>query len=263
MILTAATIVMLLVTMTYSFTLLNEHVAENEFAANKQYMRTVGLQIDDIAWAVGRTQEITYSNRFGFIQFQEDTLKYTFEAHSPTAGWTTLLVPGETGIIMYSVRVDLYSPGNGYFETVLNDGSFIQNGSLVPVSQVFCIEKLPMANGSYTRVVAAPTIRMLKSTIPGDTDANSYKFYLPSLVAATANCSPQSLSLAGNGITKFRAGGSEYDMLRINVTFPKASWGFDNSFFNFESTTTTIQLDNARSLEFYVGKVSAAVGAGG
>ena len=266
MILTAATIVMILVTMTYSYNLLNARLAENEFGTNKQYMRTIGLQIDDIAWTIGRTQEITYSNRFGFIQFQDSTLEYTFELHSEAGGWETLPVSVETGVIMYNIRIDSYSPGLGYFEYVLNDGSIVRNGSLAPANRVFCVEKVPMADGSYTRVVVAPTIRMLKSTIEGDTQANSYKFYLPSLVTATTNYGPQSVSLAGSGIEKFRFDGSGYDELKVTITFPKESGGFDNSFFNFDSSlgvvTTIIDLENASLLEFYVGRVSTAIETG-
>jgi hypothetical protein len=260
MILTAAAIVMILVTMTYSNNLLNTRMAENEFSTNQQFMRTIGLQIDDLAWTIGRTQTVTYSGKYGYIQFQESALNYTFQVHS-ASGWENLTVAGETGIIMYNIPVSSYSRYNNYFELILNNGSFVQDGSLAPVSQVFCIEKLPMTNGSNTRVVAVPTIRMLNSTIIGVENAKYYKFYLPTLETGSSNYGSQSLSLTGSGITKITRSG--IDQVRVNVTFPKDAWGFDNSFFNFNSTTITIPLDTGSSVEFYIGKVLVAVGAGG
>ncbi len=258
MIITASVIVLILVAMNYSNGLLSTRMAENEFSTNKQYMRTVGLQIDDVAWTVGRTQEVTYASKFGYIQFQESAVEYTFQVHS-TSGWQPLAAPGETGIIMYNVPADTYSNGNNYFESILSDGSFVQSGSLAPVSRVFCVEKLSMTNGSCTRVVVVPTIRMLNSTIIGET-ANTYKFYLPVLETGSSHNGPKSLSLTGNGITKTSISGC--DQLRVDVSFPKAAWGFDNSFFHFNCTTLTVPLGADSSVEFYVGKISASVGVG-
>ncbi len=80
-ILTAAVVVMILVAMNFANNFLNMRMAENEFSANKQFMLTTGLQIDDIAWTIGRTQTVRYSSQFGSIKFQSSTLNYSFEVH--------------------------------------------------------------------------------------------------------------------------------------------------------------------------------------
>ena len=54
-------------------------MASNEFNTNQQFMRTTGLQIDDIAWMQGRTQTVTYSSKFGSLNFNGSALDYTFQ----------------------------------------------------------------------------------------------------------------------------------------------------------------------------------------
>jgi hypothetical protein len=259
MILTAAAIIVILVAVSYSNNLLNTRMAENEYSTNKQFMRTIGLEIDDVAWTIGRTQTVSYSCKFGYLNFQEAALTYTVEFQN-ASGWYTLDLPSETGVIMYNIPVSTYSVGENYFEPILYTGSFVQNGSLAPVSQVYCIEKLSMTNGSYSRVVVAPTIRMLNSTIVGEENIKYYKFYLPILEAGQNRYGSNSISLTGSGINKQIASG--VDSIRITVSYPKASWGFDSTFFKFDSEIITIDTTDA-VVEFYAGRVSVGVAYGG
>ena len=83
----AAAITMILVAMTYANNILSLKMAENEYNTNKQFMQTTGQQIDDIAWTVGRTQTVSYSSKYGNIEFQEVALDYTFQVHTSTEGW--------------------------------------------------------------------------------------------------------------------------------------------------------------------------------
>jgi hypothetical protein len=156
-IMTAAVVVMILVAMTYANGYLSSRLAENEFSTNKQFMLTTGLQIDDIAWTIGRTQTVRYSSQYGNMKFQNSTVTYTIEVF-PHGGvdeddWKTLIT-ADTGIIMFNMPVVSYSLGNGYFGRLMpsSNGSFLQVGPAAPVSQVFCVEKLPMDDGSYIRV---------------------------------------------------------------------------------------------------------------
>ena len=226
-------------------------------------MQTTGLQIDDIAWTIGRTQTITYSSKFGCLDFQELALDYTFSVHT-SSGWETLTPTGETGIILYNIPVSSYSAGNGYFENILFNGSFLQSGSLAPISQVFGEEKLPMNDGDFTRIVLVPTLRMLSSTITGDQqNATSYfKFYLPLLENGTNPYLSQSLTLTGDGITKMTVSG--VDQVKIDLSFPNS--GFNSSFFHFNSTSITLnnttnpQITPNSVVEFYLGQVIVTIG---
>ena len=259
-ILTAAVIVMILVAMGFANNFLDARMAENEFSTNKQFMLTTGLQIDDIAWTIGRTQTVRYSSQYGNMKFQSLAVNYTFEIYTG-GGWETLF-SNATGMILFNIPVSTYSVSNNYFERVLpsSNGSFLQQGPSAPVSQVFCVEKLPMDEGNYTRIVAVPSIRMLNSTIdgPAGTPTNYYKFYMPALMPGNHQYRSQSITMTGNDITKVVR--NNINQVRINVTFPTAALGFDADFFNFDHISETVTLLPGSVIEFYVGKVIVTIG---
>ena len=264
MILTAAVVVMILVAMTFANTFLDSRMAENEFSTNKQFMLTTGLQIDDIAWTIGRTQTVRYSSKYGNMKFQPSAVTYTFQIlPDGSSEWVTLdEVEGLTGMILYNVPVSTYSISNNYFERISpsSNGSFLQQGSSAPVSHVFCVEKLPMNEGNYTRIVAVPSIRMLTSTIDSPSGAStSYtKFYLPTLEPATHLYRSQSITLTGKDITKVvRSGVSQ---VRINVTY-NVGLGFDADFFQFDHRESEIvDVPDGSVVEIYVGKIIVTLG---
>lgn len=259
-ILTSAVIVMILVAMGFANNFLNVRMAENEFSTNKQFMYTTGIQIDDIAWTIGRTQTVRYSSQYGNVKFLSPAVNYTFEINTAT-GWETLF-SNTTGMILFNMPVSVYSISNNYFERIMpsSNGSFLQQGPSAPVSQVFCIEKLPMKEGNYTRIVAVPSIRMLYSTIEGPATAstNYYKFYLPTLMQGNHKYLSQSITMTGNDITKIIR--NHVNQVRISVTFPNDDSGFDTNFFNFDHTSETVTLLPNSVVEFYVGKVIVTLG---
>jgi hypothetical protein len=247
-------------------------MAENEFSANKQFMLTTGLQIDDIAWTIGRTQTVRYSSKFGNIKFQTAALRYSFEVNT-NGSWVLLSNSTyDTSMILFNIPVSTYSVGNNYFERISpsSNGSFLQQGPSAPVSHVFCVEKLPMNEGNYTRIVVVPSIRMLNSTIAGSQQnaTNYVKFYLPTLDRGASPYLSQSITLTGSNVTKIVQSG--VNQVRINVTFPNgkplSTQGFDSDFFNFDSTTITLNSTTVPSItansvvEFYIGKVIVSLG---
>jgi hypothetical protein len=262
-IITCSTIVMVMVAMVYSQNYLTGSIAKNEFATNKQFMLTTGLQIDDIAWTIGRTQTVRYSCRYSQVQFEPQTVCYSIEVNDGT-GWTTINSTLETGAIMFNMPVSSYSLGNNYFEPIFpSELSFLQSGPSAAVSQVYVIEKLPMNGGSFARVVAVPSIRMLNSTI----GTHSYvKFFLPLLTGGPNPRLSQSVTLIGKSVTQYIHDGVV--QVRFRVTFPKAADGFDSSFFpfgedfKFGSYYEQIAVLAPNSVvEFYVGEVSVSLGA--
>jgi hypothetical protein len=253
---------MILVAMSFANNFLDVRMAENEFSANKQFMLTTGLQIDDIAWTIGRTQTVRFSSKYGNVKFQSAALSYSFEVNT-TLGWEVLFT-NVTGMIMFNIPVSTYSVGNNYFERIspASNGSFLQQGPSAPVSHVFCVEKLPMNEGNYTRIVVVPSIRMLNSTIAGpQQNATNYvKFYLPTLVPSSTNpYLSQSITMSGNDITKVIKSG--VNKVRINVTFPNdGSLGFNSGFFNFDHISETKILPANSVVELYIGKVLVSLG---
>ena len=88
-IMTGAIIVLVLVAMSYAQTYLSSSMAQNDFNTNKQFMQTTGLQIDNVAWTMGRTQTITYSSTYGSLEFKPQALNYTMEIYEGS-GWKQL-----------------------------------------------------------------------------------------------------------------------------------------------------------------------------
>ncbi len=262
-ILTGTVVVMILVAMTFANNTLGLKMAKNEYDTNQQFMQTTGQQIDDVAWTVGRTQTIAYSGNYGNVKFQEVALDYTFQVFTASGGLKTLTLPGETGVILYNMPVGSYSLGNNYFARVPlgTDDSFLQYDSSAPISQVICEQKVPMSDGSYNRITLVPTMRVLTSNV-GTT--SNFKFYLPDLENGTNLYRSQSITLTGAGISKVTM--SDVSQVIITVSFPQAALGFDRSFFNFNSTTITLdgsstpKLAPHSTVEFYVGKVIVALG---
>jgi hypothetical protein len=174
-------------------------------------------------------------------------------------------------MILFNMPVSMYSAGNNYFERLSSDNAaFIQSGPSAPVASVYCIEKLPMRDGNYTRIVAVPSIRMLNSSITGTNSSTSYyKFFLPTLVRASA--SPylsQSVSLTGTDIEKVIVSG--INQIRVNVTFPNgapvSNNGFDSDFFKFSNmvdyyhASQTVSLPSNSVVELYIGKITLGLG---
>jgi len=248
---------LLLVTIVFANNFLDTRLAENEFSSSKQFMLTTGLQVDDVAWTIGRTQTVRYSSRYGSVAFEPSSLNYTFEVtpvSGPVVNYTI-----QTGIILYNVPTSMITYGNNYFERIFpsSSDSFLQNGSAAAVARVFAREKLPMSDGSYTRVVAVPSIRTLNSTVSGTTYV---KFYLPSLTETGSEYLSQSITLTGNSVTKTTK--SSVTQVRITLAFPSASRGFTEDFFNFASSTQLISFSGFDDVvvEIYVGNVAVSFG---
>ena len=259
----AAVMVMIIVAMSYASTVLDARLAENEFSANKQFMLATGLQIDDVAWTVGRTQTISYSSRFGHVKYQTLALNYSVD-FLIDSNWVTVFSNVTTGMIMYNMPINKYNLGNNYFERLSpsRNSSFLQEGPTAPVNHAFIVEQLPMTDGNYIRVAAVPSIRVLNSSIIGPSPSTStvyYKFFLPTLEASSVNPAlSQSVTMVGSDVTKIIR--RDVDRVNITVSFPNSGIGFNSDFFKFEGNSTSKVLPPGSVVEFYVGKVVVSVG---
>ena len=253
-IITSAIVVMLLVTVVFANNYLNARMAENEFSAMKQFMQTVGLQIDDVAWTVGRTQTMRYASKFGQITFQSVALNYALYVNNTN----TWIANFSTGALFFNMPTDTYNIANNYRELIspTSNSSFLLQGTSAPVSHVFVIERVPMNDGNYIRVVVAPSIRMLNSTIA---NTGYYNFFLPILQPSGNNLHlSQSVTLTA---TAFNVNQTQnINKIRITVAFPQSALGFDSAFFNFNSSLADVQVPLGSSVEFYTGNVTVSLG---
>ncbi|MDI6690909.1 MAG: hypothetical protein QME50_03450 [Candidatus Bathyarchaeota archaeon] len=254
-ILTSAVVVLLLVAVVFANNFLTARMAENEFSAVKQFMQTVGLQVDDVAWIIGRTQTVRYASKYGQVNFETLALNYTVYVNG-----SVYFVAYSTGILLFNMPISKYSVGNNYYESIFpSDSSFLQVGSSAPVCYVYVIEKLPMDDGDYIRVVVAPIIRVLNSTISAGGEVKNYfKFYLPILSSGDHPRLSQSVTLTGRNVSVKTEDG--VTSVKINVTFPKSSLGFDEGFFNFDEIEETLSVPSGSVVEFYTSEVVVSLG---
>ncbi len=254
-IMTATVVALISVALVFANNLLSVRMAESEFNSAIQVMQTVGLQIDDVAWVIGRTETVRYSSRYGDVAF-ESALNYTIYINTtgPSGQSNQILYTATTGILCFNMPVSHYSVGNNYYELIypsVGEGLLLK-GASAPVARVFAVEKLPMGGKSFVRVVVAPTIRMLTSPI-GET--NYVRLYLPVLSEGNSTKRYQTITLAGESVSKV---GESVTGIKVEVDFPLP--GFDNSFFHFSKTTETISLTEETVVELFVGEVDVALG---
>ena len=259
-ILTSAVVVLLLVTIVFANNFLDARMAENEFSAMEQFMQTVGLQIDDVAWIIGRTQTIRYASKFGQVSFEAAALNYTLFVNK--GGGYVYSIGNLTGVLLFNMPIAKYSLGNNYYESIFpSDRSFLQKGTSAPVSHVYVVEEVPMRDGNFIRVVVAPIIRMLNSTISmGGTTTNYFKFYLPILSNGTSPYHSQSVTLTGRNVLVKTEG--SVTAVNITVSFPRSGEGFDNYyFFKFpDAKGKVISFSKPSIIEFYTSEVSVSLG---
>ena len=263
-ILTGALVALLSVTLVFANGLLWSKIAESDFKSAKQFMQTMGLQIDDVAWVVGRTETLRYSSKYGEVAIEPLTLNYT--VYAETSGSGTYEFSNETGVLLFNVPTSTYSVANGYWSLFYpsQNSTLTLKGTSAPVVRVFAIEKMPMDDGSYIRVVVAPAIRALFSSINTSSTSTYYvKLYLPVLKPGEAPRLSQSVTLTGKSIEANTLNG--VTSINVSVSFPRGSppENFDDFFFNFPSLSEVINVPSGYSdvvLEFYVSEVTVDLG---
>jgi hypothetical protein len=256
-IMTGAIVAILSVALVFANNFLWSRVAEGDFDSSKQLMQSVGLQIDDVAWTVGRTETIRYASQYGEVVFAPSALTYNV---SVNGGEPEQYV---TGALMFNLPTSRYSIANNYFEGIfpVQDDSLTLTGTSAPVARVFVVEKLPMADGSYIRVVVVPAVRVLYSDITtGPTTTTHYiRMYLPVLSAGEAPRLSQSITLTGESLNAYTVNG--VISINVEVSFEEGSlFDFAFSRFTFGSNEDISVPSGDVVLEFYLSEVSVDFG---
>jgi hypothetical protein len=228
-------------------------MAESEFEGSRQFMQTLALQIDDVAWVIGQIETARYAGKYGDVALAP-ALNYTIYVNTTTQSNAKFFVD-TTDVICFNMPISKYSIGNGYFEPIYpsSHSSFLSSGTSAPVARAFAVQKLPMADGDFVRVVVVPTIRMMNSSVGG---VKYLRLYLPILTEGAAPKRSQSVTLTGEDITTKTM--ENVTSIKIELDFPIA--GFDNFFFNFPQTVESVSSINGAVLELYVGAVDVALG---
>ena len=270
-ILTGAMVAILTVASGFANNFLWTRVAEGDFNSSKQLMQTVGLQIDDVAWTTGRTETTKYASQYGEVVFEPLVLSYTVTVERNEAFYKNFT--SDTGALMFNLPTSRYSITNNYWENIFPDQneSLTLKGTSAPVARVFAVEKLPMADGSYIRVVVAPAVRVLNSSIVTFLSSTYYiKIYLPVLSPGEAPRLSQSLTLTGESFTADTI--DSVTSINVTVAFPRGDEpnNFNSDFFNFpgenfeELVVPDVSLPSSEYtnvvLELYLSEVSVGFG---
>ena len=162
---------------------------------------------------------------------------------------------------MFNLPTSSYSITNDYFESIypVQDDSLTLTGTSAPVARVFVVEKLPMADGSYIRVVVVPTIRVLYSEITTGATTHYIRMYLPVLTAGEAPRLSQSITLTGDSLNAYTVNG--VTSINVAVDFQEGSV-FDFAFSNypFGSEEDVFVPSGTVVLELYLSEVSVDFG---
>ena len=262
-IMTGAMVAILSVTLVFANNFLWSRVAEGDFNSSKQLMQTVGLQIDDVAWTVGRTETIKYGSQYGDVMFKQTALSYTITVERGDEHLDPFIV--ETGAIMFLFPTSRYSITNDYFENIFptQTETLTLKGTSAPVARVFAVEKLPMDDGSYIRVVVAPSVRVLTSSIiTGGNPTNYVRLYLPVLVSGEFLRLSQSITLTGKSLNAQTI--SEVTGITVSVSFEDGSvmdFAFSELFGSEENFVENLPIPSGDVvLELYLSEVSVGFG---
>ncbi len=262
-ILTGVIVTLVAVALAYTNGLVQTNLTQSDFNSAKQFMQTGALNVDDVAWTVGRTGTVLYSSRYGYVQFYPSALNYTLYVKVGSGSYTKF-ASYLVGIYSFNVLTSYYTYSNGYYEQVYptSTPTLTLSGTSAPVARVFVIEKVPMPSGSYTRIATVPAIRSLNSTITAS-GSNVYymRLYLPVLTQGAAPNKLQSMTFTGSSLSISSI--SKVTAVNVTVTFPMASQGFDSSFFHFPTLYQVITPPSGYAdqvLELYVGSVSVSLG---
>ncbi len=263
-IITGAMIAIVSVALVFANNFLWSRVAEGDFNSSKQLMQTAGLQIDDVAWTMGRTGTIRYASQYGAVVLEPSLLNYTVSVETNEG---THEFSNETGVLLFNLPTSRYSITNGYWERISpsQDESLTLQGTSAPVARVFAVERIPMYDGSYIRVVVAPAVRVLFSSINTSISSIFYvKMYLPVLTAGEAPRLSQSITLTGKSVDPYTL--DNVMSINVSVSFPRdaSPENFDSAFFNFpfdseEIPVPTSGYDNV-VFELYLSEVSVEFG---
>jgi len=120
-IITAVTIVLVIVTGTYAYQVLDRQRGASEFDAVKKSFITLDDAIRDVAWDIDSSRSARFTVKYGFLELNPGTnlkglpLSVTIEEYSEAA------YSSYTGYVRYNISTDYFTLGNGYKSYLFGD----------------------------------------------------------------------------------------------------------------------------------------------
>ena len=263
------TVITLTITLSFVQNNLTRGEAENNFVFAKVFMKTVGLQVDDVAWRTGQMDTIQYSSRDGEMFLREGILNYTVKVRYVGATVDTFIANYTLNGLFFSIPISKYSLDNSYFTELLpgDMSTLILSRSTDPVARVFVVQKNPIGpegdyESEYIRVGVIPVIRATSYSITTPTGVGTTttttkycKLLLAKLQTGLGTPSaPQYITLLGTDITARVL--SEVETLTVTVSYPRSQEWYNSEFFRFPQETQTLNFGtDGAEVEIYVSTV--------
>jgi hypothetical protein len=225
---------------------------EADFESAKIFMKTIGLQVDDVAWTQGRVDTVRFASEFGLLQYLPDALQYTLTYKNSVdaiVGTSTF----SSSIFMFNMPTIKYSLSEGYYELLLpsTESALVDSGVSAPVMKVFVRQLYEAGDSDFLRVAAVPMIRMREHTITVGTSTKSFvSLYIPKL-DGKATASKSMIVLSGKEIKPE----TFLNVKKITVTVTCLDPNYSSNFYNFQSTSQDITLTNVSTVQAFEGVV--------
>jgi hypothetical protein len=249
-IITAVIISMVVSVSFYYLNLRTRQLSTNEYESMKSFMKTFASHVDKAAWNPGLTRTLSHANQYGLFEGVNNVLEYSIYVDAG-AGWN-LIGNFYTGLWQYKISTSYYGAGNDYF-SLLSPFSmkFMREGVNEATSVVWERELHPMSDGSYLRILAAPTIRVYNYTIAAGETHYYYRVMIP-LMNYMGSFTINRVGITG---VKYSLNSTTTGVgIRAVVTFPNVNYG--SSLFHFEQTSYDISTPSGSIVEIFIGEVN-------
>jgi len=241
-ILIAITISAILVTLPFIEQQRRKELVKSEWEYMRTYMTALQNAVDDVAWMLGKTRSLQFSMSNGFMFAEPDALNYSVLVDKGS-GYVSLVENITTGVLGYKTFIYDYSLGGDYYEAIRpNEQSFSHTGGAKPFTYLFGVEKIPMADGDFLRLVLAPTVTVLSFEVGGE---QRYRVLIVKLSGTGTQAGRDRVTVTGVSYEVETA--DNVNALKVTVGFPKT--GYDNTFFNFQETSTVIDVPDGSVVE--------------
>ncbi len=138
-IITAATIVMVLVSSTYAYSALQRQQASSEFDAMQKSFQTFDDTVRDVAWNRASARTTHFTADYGFIEFVGPySLSITARNGSQNTAFSADV---QTSILRYNLSTRYLTFGNNYQNFIIGDSKAILDKPTEPAGQLVVTQK--------------------------------------------------------------------------------------------------------------------------
>ncbi len=249
------------VTLGYTQSTLTRKNGETDFESAKNFMRNLGLQVDDVAWVKGRVDTVHFTSQYGQLEYLPGAVTYTIDFYDASNAHIGSTIIADCDIFMYNMPVEKYYLEEGYYQTLISEGddNLILTGVNAPVTRVFATQSSIVGNNQYLRIALVPAIRYQSYNVTYGATTRYIRLYVPKLQSGYSSNQPKSVVLTGLDInTEIRQGVRK---IVVSVDFPLLGQNYDNNFFKFQPPGETILLTANTNVELYTGIVRLDYGA--